>query len=250
MTALAAALYAAVLSAPPIPAALVASGTSTAGATSTVSCLAPKGNEGVFGVGVAPGSASSPGQTPLIAAASPTALFRQSLLQSAAPHAGPREGGSLVQLSGLGFQSPLRCLFIQDAQNNTMNASVASLHSAACYSPPGSVSANVLVTWADGCALSFSFYYYVSPAVLLVSPPAGPRFGVTLLSVYASNLFYANSLAPQLQLQVGETADSGSESDSDSDSDSDFPAGAAVPAAARRLRRSSGAVRSAVRGPQ
>ena len=73
-----------------------------------------------------------------------------------------RAGGGVSQvfLTGKGLQSPLRCIFKQDAQTDVVLANVTSLHTANCISPAGSVNANVSVTWTDNCALPFSFAYY------------------------------------------------------------------------------------------
>ena len=40
----------------------------------------------------------------------------------------------------------------------------------------------------DGCFLPFDFYYSSAPQVLMIDPQRSPRFGSTMLTVYADNL--------------------------------------------------------------
>jgi IPT/TIG domain len=107
-------------------------------------------------------------------------------ISSASPATGPTSGGTVVSVSGTGFQAGATVAF---GSTQSTSVAVASSTQVSAMSPPGS-SGTVAITVTDpdaqSATLPSAFTYSLAPLVSSVSPNSGPVTGGTTVTILGS----------------------------------------------------------------
>lgn len=175
----------------------VATFVSSSGSNRTYSCTVPAGEGGLYVV-VARGGLA--GGVMRVTKPESSKTIRRTKLEDYYPKSGPSTGGTVITFRGRGFNdvegAGMSCAWADGSFQRTVAARHLADGTVTCETSALSGALDIKLIYPDSCFEMTQFVYYQNPDPMLVLPRSVPRFGQGNLTVYTTNLQYAEEYGP------------------------------------------------------